>query len=67
MEVKINTDAGKENKCGCTKMGDPAGEEQKHGSLRYIRGAITRVAKKIADMIQCHNHHHQAPKDIDGL
>ena len=45
----------------------PGCEEKRYRGLHPVRGADASHSKKFAGMIECHQNHHDAAKDIDGF
>jgi hypothetical protein len=52
---------------GCAKMSDPAREKQGNGGVGGIGGSQAGNTEEVADMIERHDDHDYAAKDVDGF
>ena len=62
--IEIGRNPGQEDENRRAEMGDPARHEQ--GRLGDVAGIHAAVAKEIARMIEGHQQHDQAAKQVDG-
>ncbi len=62
---EIRADACEQHERRRTEVRDPASEKQWRVGLRQVERIEAHVGEEIADVIQRHQHHHQAAQDVD--